>query len=381
MKAKVIIDTNIPYIRGSFDKEADVEYLMAKEITPQKVESADILIIRTRTQCNADLLETSNVKFIATATIGTDHIDSDYCEAHNIAWTNAPGCNAESVAQWVGSALAVWAKKHNTSLIGKTIGIVGHGHVGKRVERLARKLGMRVLLNDPLLALEDPDRYVDLDTIATKCDVITFHTPLTRTGRFATYHLADEDFFETIKMRAKKHTPPPYRTSPNLGEECELKWQSSPVTNPKDKISHNLEEKCDNLLIINAARGGIVDEEALLRSRCEWAIDCWEGEPETNNELRNNALIATPHIAGYSADGKLNASQQVIWAVSEFLGITPGEIEGLPEWETTDAEGDELRNLLLKNYDIIKDSESLKAEPERFEWFRNNYPIRRELKI
>ena len=335
MKKRIIIDANIPYIRGAFDNVADVEYLVAKDITHDIAMTADALIVRTRTRCNAELLKGTRVKMVATATIGIDHIDTDYCDTHNITWTNAPGCNAESVAQWVGSALSVWADKQGCSLIGKTIGIVGHGHVGTRVELLARLLGMKVLLNDPPKALTNPERYVDLLTIAKECDVITFHTPLTTEGEFATLGLANENFFSNIQ---------------------------------KDTF------------IINAARGGIIDEKALLNSGCECAIDCWCGEPETNPELREKALIATPHIAGYSADGKYNASQQVIAAVAEALDITPCTIEGLPEWKSTNARDEELRLLLLDNYNINNDSDALKAEPEKFEWFRSNYPIRRELK-
>ena len=355
MKPRIIIDANIPYIRGAFDDVANVEYLVAKDITHDKVVNADALIVRTRTQCNAELLEGTRVKMIATATIGIDHIDTEYCDTHGIQWTNAPGCNAESVAQWVGSALAVWANKYNYSLVGKTIGIVGHGHVGKCVERLAQKLGMKVLLNDPPLALENPDIYVDLHTIAHECDVITFHTPLTREGEFATYHLADNEFFKTIQ--ANSHNNPPS-------------------------------------LIINAARGGIINENALLDTLhhapyslltapysllLDFAIDCWDGEPETNTELRAIALIATPHIAGYSADGKLNASQQVVQAVAKALNIIPNTIEGLSEKKTTNKEGDELKDELLNNYNILTDSDALKSEPHKFEWFRSNYPIRREL--
>jgi erythronate-4-phosphate dehydrogenase len=345
MKPRIIIDANIPYIRGAFDDVAEVEYLVAKDITHDKAMNADALIVRTRTRCNAALLEGSRVKMIATATIGIDHIDTEYCDTHNIQWTNAPGCNAESVAQWVGSALAVWANEHNCSLVGKTIGIVGHGHVGKRVERLAHKLGMNVLLNDPPLALENPDKYVDLHTIARECDVITFHTPLTREGKFATYHLADEEFFKTLQENNPNNTPS---------------------------------------LIINAARGGIINENALLSHLSQLsniAIDCWDGEPETNSELRQRALIATPHIAGYSADGKLNATQQVVQAVAIALNITPNTIGGLSEKKTTDKEGDELKDELLNNYNILADSDALKAEPEKFEYFRSNYPTRRELRI
>ena len=352
MKPRILIDANIPYIRGAFDDVADVEYLVAKDITHDKAMNADALIVRTRTRCNAELLEGSRIKIVATATIGIDHIDTEYCDTHNIQWTNAPGCNAESVAQWVGSALAVWANEHNCSLVGKTIGIVGHGHVGKRVERLAHKLGMNVLLNDPPLALENPDKYVDLHTIARECDVITFHTPLTREGEFPTYHLADEEFFKTLQENTPNNTPS---------------------------------------LIINAARGGIINEKALLSHLSQLstfnfqlsniAIDCWDGEPETNSELRQRALIATPHIAGYSADGKLNATQQVVQAVAIALNITPNTIEDLSEKKTTDKEGDELKDELLNNYNILADSDALKAEPQKFEYFRSNYPTRRELRI
>ena len=369
MKPKIIIDANIPYIRGAFDSVAEVEYLVAKEITHEKVMGADALIVRTRTQCNAELLDNSKVKFIATATIGIDHIDTEYCDTHGIKWTNAPGCNAESVAQWVGSTLAVWANKQGCSLVGKTIGIVGHGHVGKRVERLAHKLGMKVLLNDPPLAIDNPNKYVDLHTIASECDVVTFHTPLTKEGEFATYHLADEEFFEIIKKRSKSLTE-------NISSHTEFTEHTESV------LLHSP-------LIINAARGGIINEKTLLKSLLtphsslltDIAIDCWEGEPETNDELRNRALIATPHIAGYSADGKYNASQQVIEAVAKFFGLQPEAIDGLPPKKTTNAANDELKDLLLNNYNILADSDALKAEPEKFEYFRSNYPVRRELYI
>ena len=179
-----------------------------------------------------------------------------------------------------------------------------------------------------------------------------FRTPLTREGKFATYHLADEPFFKTLQENNPNNTPS---------------------------------------LIINAARGGIINENALLSHLSQLstfnfqlsniAIDCWDGEPETNSELRQRALIATPHIAGYSADGKYNASQQVVEAVAKTLNIKPNTIEGLSEKKTTDKEGDELKDELLNNYNILADSDALKAEPEKFEHFRSNYPVRRELKI
>ncbi len=341
-KIKIVIDNHIPFIKGVFEAVADVVYLSASDITRDVVRTADALIIRTRTHCNADLLSASSVKFIATATIGFDHIDTDFCKKNGIVWTNAAGCNASSVAQYVASALAVFAEKNQCDLAQKTLGIVGVGHVGKAVARVAELLGMRLLLNDPIRRQnEKSDAFVSLDEIANSADIITFHTPLTFDGDFPTHHLANAEFFKKLKRKP---------------------------------------------LIINAARGGVVDESALknalsqqLVSDC--VVDCWENEPNLDTELLRLALIATPHIAGYSADCKANATTQSVRAVSRFFGLGFDDfvVQDLSPKQTCKIARAELPQKMLENYNILSDDAALRTDYTKFEQLRSNYPIRREV--
>ena len=322
---KVVIDHKIPYIREAVGSIADeVIYLPGDAFTKEAVKDADALIVRTRTRCNRELLEGSRVKFIATATIGYDHIDVEYCREAGITWTNCPGCNAGSVEQYVREVLLLLERKKGLDLKRSTLGVVGVGHVGSRVARMAESLGMRVLLNDPPRADKGETGFVDLDTIADECDVITFHTPLNREGIYRTFHLADEDFLFNLKR-----TP----------------------------------------FVINSSRGEVVDTASLLAALAagrvkEAAIDTWEYEPHISKELMSVAFLATPHIAGYSADGKANATRMSLEALCRFFGIE-AEFSILPPEGPND-------------YDPTRDSDWLKASPEKFEWFRGNYPIRRE---
>ena len=324
---KVVIDHKIPYIKEAIEKIADeVVFLPGHAFTREVVKDADALIVRTRTHCTRELLEGSQVKFIATATIGYDHIDVDYCREAGITWTNCPGCNAGSVEQYVHSVLLLLEREKGLELEKSTIGIVGVGHVGSRVKRMAKSLGMRVLLNDPPRADKGEQGFVDLETIARECDVITFHTPLNREGTYATYHLVDEDFLFSLKRT-------PY--------------------------------------IINSSRGEVVDTASLLAALSagkvkDAIIDTWEYEPNISRELMEVALISTPHIAGYSADGKANATRMSLEALCEFFGMEKN-------FSISPDEGP-------KDYDPTRDSEWLKASPEKFEWFRGNYPVRRESK-
>jgi len=324
---KVVIDHKIPYIKEAIEKIADeVVFLPGHAFTREVVKDADALIVRTRTHCTRELLEGSQVKFIATATIGYDHIDVDYCREAGITWTNCPGCNAGSVEQYVHSVLLLLEREKGLELEKSTIGIVGVGHVGSRVKRMAESLGMRVLLNDPPRADKGEQGFVDLETIARECDVITFHTPLNREGTYATYHLVDEDFLFSLKRT-------PY--------------------------------------IINSSRGEVVDTASLLAALSagkvkDAIIDTWEYEPNISRELMEVALISTPHIAGYSADGKANATRMSLEALCEFFGMEKN-------FSISPDEGP-------KDYDPTRDSEWLKASPEKFEWFRGNYPVRRESK-
>ena len=322
---KVVIDHKIPYIKEAVGNIADeVIYLPGDAFTKEAVKDADALIVRTRTRCNRELLEGSRVKFIATATIGYDHIDVEFCRKAGITWTNCPGCNAGSVEQYVRMVLLLLQQKKGLDLKHSTLGVVGVGHVGSRVAQMAESLGMRVLLNDPPRADKGESGFVDLATIASECDVITFHTPLNREGIYRTFHLADEDFLFNLKR-----TP----------------------------------------FVINSSRGEVVDTASLLAALAagrvkEAAIDTWEYEPHISKELMSVAFLATPHIAGYSADGKANATRMSLEALCRFFGIEA-------EFSIFPPEGP-------NDYDPTRDSDWLKASPEKFEWFRGNYPIRRE---
>lgn len=322
---KVIIDHKIPYIKEAIERLADeVVYLPGEAFTREAVRDADALIVRTRTRCNRELLEGSRVQFIATATIGYDHIDVDYCREAGIAWTNCPGCNAGSVEQYIHACLLLLEREKGLDLRHATLGIVGVGHVGSRVKRMAEALGMKVLQNDPPRADRGEQGFVDLPTIARECDVITFHTPLNREGRYATWHLVDEDFLFSLERT-------PY--------------------------------------LINASRGEVVDTASLLAALSagrvkDAIIDTWEYEPNISRELMEVAFLATPHIAGYSADGKANATRMSLEALCRHFGLEADFSIVPPEGPT--------------DYDPTRDSEWLKAAPGKFEWFRGNYPLRRE---
>lgn len=340
---KIIIDKNIPYIKGALENAADVEYLTHKEMTPETVRNADALIVRTRTKCNEKLLSGSKVKFIATATIGYDHIDTKYCDENGINWANAPGCNALSVTQYMASVFIHLAEKNTFDLSSKTVGIVGVGNVGSRVAKLAESFGMKVLLNDPPRErAEGSKQFVSLNKIAEKSDIITFHPLLSFEGIDKTFHLADADFFTSLKRKP---------------------------------------------IIINASRGEVVDNSALKKAIkkklvSDVVLDCWENEPNIDLELLGKVEIATPHIAGYSADGKANATMQSVQSVSRFfnLGLDNWQPDELPKGLEGEFRRLSIPDFFKKTYDIIAESNLLKSSPETFEQQRSNYPIRREPK-
>ena len=337
---KIIIDNKIPYIREAAAKIADeVIYVSGKDFTPALVHDADALIIRTRTICNRELLEGSKVKFIATATIGFDHIDTEYCKQAGIEWTNAPGCNSASVAQYIQSSLLIWKSLRGRELSQLTIGIVGVGNVGSKVARVAKDFGMRVLLNDlPREEKEKDTSFVSLEKLAKECDIITFHVPLYKEGKYKTLHLASHEFF------------------------------------------HFLERKP---LIINTSRGEVIETDALLEALnngiiADAIIDVWENEPEINRELLDKAIIGTPHIAGYSADGKANATRMSLDAICKFFHINKEYEITAPAPNTPIIHAPNREEALLKMYNPTEDSGRLKNQPEQFEQLRGDYPLRRE---
>lgn len=337
---KIIIDNKIPYIKEAVRTIADeIVYAPGKDFTPELVRDADALIIRTRTHCNRELLEGSRVKFIATATIGFDHIDTDYCQQAGIEWTNAPGCNSASVAQYVQSSLLIWKSLRNKELSGLTIGIVGVGNVGSKIAKVAQDFGMRVLLNDlPREEKEGSGSFTSLNKIAEECDIITFHVPLYKEGNYKTFHLADREFFQSLKRKP---------------------------------------------IIINTSRGEVIDTDALLEALnnqtiSDAIIDVWEHEPDINRELLEKVMIGTPHIAGYSADGKANATRMSLDAICCFFQIKGKYEINAPAPASPIIYAKNHEEALLQIYNPTEDSDRLKTQPELFETLRGDYPLRRE---
>ncbi len=347
---KIVCDNKIPFLRGVLEPYAEVVYLPGKETTAEVVRDADALITRTRTICNEALLKGSSVKVIATATIGFDHIDTAWCEEHGIIWRNAPGCNSWSVKQYISSVLVRLAGMRSLDLEGMTLGVVGVGNVGSKVAQAASALGMRVLLNDPPRERrEGSSGFVSLDEILEKSDIITLHVPLSREGEDATWHLFDAE--RIGRMKASQ-------------------------------------------ILINSSRGPVVDNAALKQALKAGAIaggvlDVWEGEPDLDPELVSLLDITTPHIAGYSADGKANGTAASVRTVSQVLGLPltewfPSDIPApsVPLEFRLDAGGksrqEVLAEAILHTYDVLEDSGRLRADLGSFEKLRGDYPVRRE---
>lgn len=307
---RVVVDRYIPYLEA-LAEHTEVVALSPEEITPEVVREVDALIVRTRTHCNAELLAGSRVRFIATATIGFDHIDTAYCEEQGIRWMNCPGCNAQGVCDYVESAIACLSPLASTPL---HIGIVGLGHVGRLVQTMAEQKGWQVAYYDPFV-----EGGVASLSELTDCDVVTFHTPLTQDGPYPTFHMADSTFLQALRPGA---------------------------------------------VLINAARGGVVDEQALAqRPDLRLAIDCWEGEPHINPDLCQRAELSTFHIAGYTEEGKYNASAMALQGLSEHFGLPAIAMPTRPAPAP-------------HCWDIRAVSDSLKAAPTRFESLRKAYPLR-----
>lgn len=367
---KIVIDEKIPFIRGVFERWADVVYSPGRQIDARTVKDADALIVRTRTKCNSDLLKGSSVRIVASATIGYDHIDTEWLEANGIVWASAPGCNSGSVMQYITSLLLFLAGKHNLDLQSMTLGVVGVGNVGSKVERAARALGMRVLLNDPPRERSEGRQAVTLQAgarqgtsgtefhhlhkLLTESDILTLHVPLTREGEDRTFHLLNKENLRLMKRSA---------------------------------------------ILVNTSRGEVVDNTALrealktglLRGA---ALDVWEGEPAADPQLVDLADIATPHIAGYSVDGKANATISSVRRVAKelYLPLTEWVPAALPQpaepvidlthpggsRQTPGRSVDLVATAVHHTYPIEEDDNLFRNGKENFEYLRDNYRIRRE---
>ncbi|KGN83714.1 4-phosphoerythronate dehydrogenase [Porphyromonas sp. COT-290 OH860] len=349
MKPRLVIEGSIPYLRGVAESIGEVTYLDNADFSPHTLAQADALIVRSITRCGRELLEGTPVRFIATATAGADHIDAEYCLSAGITWTNAPGCNATAVAQYVMSALSRVSLEAGEPLEGKTIGIVGVGHVGREVLRLSLAMGLRPLLYDPPRADEEgSEAFCSIEQIQSEADIITLHVPLTRGGRYPTYGMVNDHFVAQCRR--------------------------SPI-------------------LINACRGAVTNTDSLIRGRTQGLlsrliIDCWEGEPSISPELLALADIATPHIAGFSADGKFRGARMSLEAVARYYGQpSEGLLESddvpQPEYPFLDLrrvpQSECLRRAMLHSFDPIHIDSKLRAEPSRFESLRKHYDYPREM--
>ena len=344
-RIKIVADSNIPFLEGIFEPYADIAYIDGKDITRDDIMDADALIIRTRTRCNEELLHGTRVSLIATATIGTDHIDMDWCRENGIRVYNAQGCNAGGVMQYVFTGLYGTASRNGIKLDDMTLGIIGVGNVGKKVEHMAKYLGFKVLKCDPpRAAKEGPEEFVPMDYLLANSNIVTMHTPLDET----TKGMADRFFFELMQ----------------------------PGT-----------------FFINASRGEVVDEDALMEARVKLGpviIDTWNNEPDINLKLLDMVDIATPHIAGYSFQGKQNGTASAVRAVARQFDIN-GLYHfyptcNLPEHQPKrlDLKGKtqgEITTIFQYNYPIFTDDFMFRMNPGNFEKLRSEYQYRREIYV
>jgi erythronate-4-phosphate dehydrogenase len=346
---KIVADDKIPFLKGALETFAEVKYLPGNEISNEILRDADALLIRTRTKCSKKLLRNTNVRFIATATIGFDHIDTQYCEDNKIKWTNAPGCNSSSVMQYIAASMLTVAADFKFSLKDKCLGIIGVGNVGSKVAKLAGILGMNVLLNDPPRARNEGSReFVDISRVLKEADIITVHVPLTMTGEDRTFHLFNSGAFKKMKKGT---------------------W------------------------FFNTSRGEVVDTVSLKKALevsgpGGAVIDVWENEPDIDIDLLAKVSIATPHIAGYSTDGKANGTAMVVNSLSSFFNLPlvnwyPDKVPLPPDQVlaidgTGLSEEDVIRKAVLHTYNVVSDNEKFRSSPSGFEKLRGEYPLRRE---
>ncbi|MDO4771116.1 4-phosphoerythronate dehydrogenase PdxB [Porphyromonas sp.] len=346
-RPKIVAEYSVPYLRGVIEELGEVTYLPSSDFTRETIRDADWLIVRSITKCTRQLLEDSRVRLVTTATIGFDHIDTTYCESAGITWRNAPGCNAEAVGQYFAGAISRLVVEKGFEPKGKVLGIVGVGHVGKVVKRYAEAFGMKCLLNDPpRAAAEGEEGFVSLGEIARRSDIITLHTPLTKEGEHPTFHLFDKTLVDRLERK--------------------------PV-------------------VINACRGPVSDTVSLLEGLDkgkidEIIIDCWEGEPDISNRLLERAFIATPHIAGFSADGKANGARMCVEEGLKFFGIDRHDLlsqmtpppPSPAEVDMSCYEDQRLYRALLATFDPRKADATFRKEYTEFERLRREYDYPRE---
>jgi erythronate-4-phosphate dehydrogenase len=339
---RIVADANIPYLHDAFGALGEVVTMPARELVASNVREADLLLVRSTVRVDAALLAQSRVRFVATATIGIDHLDTAFLDGAGIRWASAPGSNADSVVQWFAAALLSTAARL-PDVASRQLGIVGVGNVGSRIERLFRALDVKppLLCDPPRARREGAAGFVSLDEVFERCDLVTLHVPLTRSGEDATFHLVD-----ARRLR-------------------------------KDAV------------LINACRGEVLDSASALAVANPLLLDVFEGEPAPDPRLVARAAIATPHIAGHSLDGKANGTKMIYDAACAFLGVAPTwtprqSLPPPPGPIVVDRRDDGVAAALqavAAGYDIAADDAAMRAftDGAAFRKYRENYPVRREL--
>lgn len=353
---RILADENIPLVDAFFSEHGEIRRMPGRQINKAALEDVEVLLVRSVTRVDRELLEGSSVRFVGTCTIGTDHLDLDYFDEAGISWASAPGCNARGVVDYVLGSLLALAEGEGVELKHRRYGVIGAGEVGGRLVEVLRGLGWDVRVCDPLRQASELGEFVDLDEILRECDVISLHTPLTLDGEHSTFHLLDANRLEKLRPGA---------------------W------------------------LINAARGAVVDNLALRdqlarRTDIQAVLDVWEGEPQVDVSLAELCWIATPHIAGYSLDGKLRGTAQIYQAFCASKGLVPkvelaelipaAPLRGLCFDASIEPE-DLLATICRAVYDPRRDDaafrRSLSANEDQrrveFDQLRKHYPQRREV--
>lgn len=349
---KIIVDENIEFGFEAFQQFGKVILSHGRKITNEMLKDADALVVRSITKVNEELLKNTNVKFVGTATIGTDHLDKEFLDSANIKYVSAPGCNSFAVTEYVLTAISQIAHNQNFDLRNKSLGIIGYGNIGKKLTRSAKAIGMNVIVNDPPLERAGFEFNFSSLEEALNCDIITCHVPLNKSGIDKTHHLLDEGKINNLKQ---------------------------------------------GTILINSSRGPVVDNTALLKrindkNDITTVLDVWENEPSVNPELLQKVYFGTQHIAGYSYEGKVNGTVMIYEALCEFWDrekfwkpkLKPVEDDRISiSKEQTD---DLMYSVTNSIYPIENDSKILKSKTElnsdefakEFDLLRKNYKLRRE---
>jgi erythronate-4-phosphate dehydrogenase len=352
---RIVADENMPLVKEFFEEFGEIKFLPGRSITADDVRDADILLVRSITRVDETLLKGSRVRFVGTATIGFDHIDVDYLKKNKIGFACAPGCNASSVVEYVISTLSVLAEQGQFNLHEKTVGIVGVGNVGELLQKRLTQIGIHCVCNDPPRTAKGEEGFIGLDELMRMADIVTIHTPLIKEGEYKTHHLFDAPRLNELKAHA---------------------------------------------ILINTARGSVVDNNVLRellekRHDVRAVLDVWENEPDINLDLLHKTAIATPHIAGYSLDGKIRGTEMIYKAVCRHFGLPvrkkAGQFAPDPALEklnfSEDQSIDEALNIAIRScYDVRRDDASMRdaacrfntAFGSAFDNLRKNYPVRRE---